>query len=247
MDIMNAHFPSGIKYSIYAVLKNQLTKLKHKYFLLTNNAQCFLKTKNNKKSLMSQIPLTALTSGIFFLLHTLSTKVHVHTIQNLHSTSSYIPGQITLKGIFLGPLFHNHTYHLLGDQLSYLLFSGAIEYLFGSSFAFLILASGLWLSNPLTQIIVEPFIKIFHPSQLQKFLTEKDIGSSNAVYAAVGALGACLSRRDWLMIPFFLNGLLLCIFKDSFLALHHVFSLMGGFWISQIYFKVRIKYRAQTK
>lgn len=155
-------------------------------------------------------------------------------LQQLFEHSRFIPGEWSLAGIFLGPLFHNHTYHLSGDLLSLLFFGLLLEWSTGHRLVAAVAAFGLWLTNPISTWIVEPLLARFRPDDLQAFLQEGDVGSSNAVYAIVGACAVGL-RKPWLLLlPFALNGVYLCIVKYSWLSIHHLVGLAGGFaggWI----------------
>lgn len=153
----------------------------------------------------------------------------IPSIEALFSQSAYVPGSVTLKGIFLGPLFHNNTYHLMGDQISFVIFGGLLTWMGGRKVFYATLAAGLWLSNPLTHLLVGTILKFTNPAQHSLFLLEADYGSSNAIYAFTGAIAALLVRPGWIAIPFVINGLLLCVLKSSMLAFHHVLSMAIGF------------------
>jgi hypothetical protein len=155
-------------------------------------------------------------------------------LQQLFESSRFIPGEWSLPGVFLGPLFHNHTYHLSGDLLSLLFFGLLLEWSTGHRLVAAVVAFGLWSTNPISTWLVAPLLARFSPDDLQAFLQEGDVGSSNAVYAIVGACAVGL-RKPWLLLlPFALNGVYLCVVKYSWLSIHHLVGLAGGFaagWI----------------
>lgn len=150
-------------------------------------------------------------------------------LQQLFEHSRFIPGEWSLAGVFLGPLFHNHSYHLSGDLLSLLFFGSLLEWSTGHRLVLAVAAFGLWLTNPISTWLVSPLLTRFRPDDLQAFLQEGDVGSSNAVYAIVGACAVGL-RNPWLLLlPFALNGVYLCVVKYSWLSIHHLVGLAGGF------------------
>jgi hypothetical protein len=66
------------------------------------------------------------------------------------------------------------------------------------------------------------------PEGYANFVAEIDYGSSNAIYAFVGGLSTCLRRPLLLLVPFFANGVWVCVAKASWLALHHQVALFAG-------------------
>lgn len=178
-------------------------------------------------------------AAVVFALAAVCAILHVGralhpALEALFEHSRFIPGEWSLAGVFLGPLFHNHTYHLLGDLLSLLFFGMLLEWSTGHRLVAAVAAFGLWLTNPISSWLVGPLLARFRPDDLQAFLQEGDVGSSNAVYAIVGACAVGL-RKPWLLLlPFALNGVYLCVVKYSWLSIHHLVGLAGGFaggWI----------------
>ncbi len=166
-------------------------------------------------------------SVLFFLgLHAL--RLAWPPAQALYEASAYAPGAVTWQGLFLGPLFHNHWLHLLGDQLSLYLFGAALEILLGPGPFLLLLGLGLWLSNPLTHGLLALFLPWAAPPAWASTLAETDYGSSNAVFALAGALAGLLRRGSRILAPFALYGLFLCLARESWLALHHLATLAAG-------------------
>ena len=152
--------------------------------------------------------------------------------QNWFETSAYRPGEVTLSGVLFHPLLHTTPYHFLGNVLS-LLFFGAIAETFLKRRAYLgALAFGLWASNPLSHALVLPLLTAFDPRALAHFLTEWDYGSSNGVYALVGAFATLLRAPRTVLIPFIANGWFLCIALQSWLSFHHLVGLLGGYLIT---------------
>jgi hypothetical protein len=165
-------------------------------------------------------------AAICALLHV--GRVHVPALQALWERSQFIPGAWSVEGVVLGPLFHNHAYHLCGDLLSLLFFGLLLEWSTGHALTAAVMAFGLWLTNPISTWIAGPLLQRFSPDDAQAFLLEQDVGSSNAVYAIVGACAVGL-RRPWLLwLPFALNGVYLCVVKFSWLSVHHLVGLAGG-------------------
>jgi hypothetical protein len=158
-------------------------------------------------------------------------------LETIFSQSAYRPADVTNLGFWLSPLFHNHQFHLWGDQLSFLIFGCTLEYLTGKRVTFIIIAVGLWLSNPIAVMILKPILQFF-PEALNFLMKEADYGSSNAVYALAGAFAGILSKRKWLLIPFIFNAVLFLFLKESLLALHHLVGLFMGLGITLFFLPI---------
>jgi hypothetical protein len=187
---------------------------------------------------LSRIKYTLALHVFFMGLHYL--KNNSEPVLALFNSSAYIPGKVTAAGLFIGPLFHNHLYHLMGDQLSFVIFAGIIEYTFGPMFMLMITAIGLWLSNPFTKAFLASTLRVFSPESFQQMLLEKDYGSSNAVFALAGAYLFTLKTKGWLFWPFFFHALYICFQRESYLAIHHFMGIYLGYVFAVIYLKSRI-------
>ncbi len=172
--------------------------------------------------------------ALFISLHAL--KVFTRFGQNEFDYSGYVPGNVTCQGVFIGPLFHNHGLHLFGDQLSFLIFGGALEYVFGPRLFLMVSALGLWMSNPFSHGLLYLIIKPFSPSLWGHVLGEVDYGSSNAVFSQVGAWLYCLKKNGALLWPFFFYALFICLERKSLLAIHHFVGILLGLVAAVIYF-----------
>lgn len=155
-------------------------------------------------------------------------RLHIPFFADLYAASAYVPGHVTWQGVLLGPLFHNHLFHLAGDQFSFYAFGALVELLLGPAWFWGLTAAGLWLSNPLTQALCQPLLAALSPDLAAAFLAERDYGSSNAVFALVGGLCGVLARSRWLLAPFLIYGAFICLARESVLALHHLLTLGLG-------------------
>lgn len=140
-------------------------------------------------------------------------------------------------GWLSGPFFHNHDFHLWGDLLSLLVLGGAYEFLRGSVKWIGIAAAGLWLSNPITHLLILPGFEWWKAWGLWNE-NSVDYGSSNAVYALVGALASVTRAPQWLIVPFSVNALWVVFDHGSILAAHHWVALAMG-WMMGRFFKNR--------
>jgi len=185
--------------------------------------------------------ITFIFSAIFVVLHlwrTFSTTGLAFFQKNGYSVSGY-----SASGHFWSPLFHNGHTHFFGDLSTFLIFGTATEVFLGSWFAASVIAFGLWASNPQAVYIVEKLIgPNIDAATLARFRSETDYGSSNAIYAMVGALSGLLKRPMLLMLPFILNGLFLCIALKSILSIHHLTALFTGFVICKLLHIVQKKF-----
>jgi len=204
-----------------------LSRLKAKFFnTFTLHKDWDLRPSH--ETFFKKISLTLSFSAIFILLH--YSRTYFPGIENLFKESYFSPQEMTFKGFFFSPLFHNHQFHLWGDQLSFLLLGGIFEYFAGKKITLIIIAAGLWSSNPLTVALLKPILNFF-PDALHSLLQEKDYGSSNAVYALAGALAGILRKKYWLFGPFLANAIVLIFLKQSLLAVHHLTGLFLGLGI----------------
>lgn len=242
-DAVRAHFPEGLRVAAAHLLARPGSPL-----ALTPRALALL-----PGPLASRLPAgpldllrrTWLTCALVLFFTTLHLgRLHWPPLQELFAASGYVPGNVTWQGVFLGPLFHNHWFHLTGDQLSFLLFGALIELLLGRWPFLLLLAAGLWLSNPLTQLVCwlllsGPVLQLGGSGAWAATLAEVDYGSSNAVFAFAGALSALLVQGRGVLIPFAVYGLFICYARHSWLALHHLLTLGAG-WLG-IWLWMRLK------
>ena len=173
--------------------------------------------------------LTTLCVLLFTGLHLL--RLAWPPLDALSASSAYVPGDVTWRGLLLGPLFHNHWFHLTGDQLSFYAFGCIVEVFLGPTAFLLLTAGGLWLSNPLTQALLAAVLPWAAPGAWAATLAERDYGSSNAVFALAWAAAAILVRGRLLLAPFALYGLFICLARQSWLALHHLVTLGAG-WLA---------------
>ncbi|MDP3426294.1 MAG: phosphatidylglycerol lysyltransferase domain-containing protein [Humidesulfovibrio sp.] len=193
------------------------------------------------RELLARIWLTCSLVVLFVGLHL--GRLGWPWLDEVFRGSGYVPGNVTWQGVFLGPLFHNHWFHLAGDQLSFLLFGVLIEALLGLRPYLALLAAGLWLSNPLTQAVCWALLSWSAPGAWAATLAEVDYGSSNAVFAMAGALAALLRQGSAVLVPFAIYGLFICLARESWLALHHLLTLGLGYAGLRLWMSARARVR----
>lgn len=228
LDVLRVHFPGGLFRAGLEILGQrigaplELTTAAASRFgpgetLLPRSLRDYLwKTK-----------FTTLMVVVFLGLHL--ARLRLPALQALFEASAYVPQAVTWRGVLLGPAFHNHWFHLLGDQLSLYVFGALCEIILGPALFWLVAGAGLWLSNPLTQVAYWPWLKAYWPAAYAHFAAEGDYGSSNAVFALVGAYCALLRRKRWLLLPFSVYGAFICYARQSLIALHHPLSMALGY------------------
>lgn len=226
-DALRAHFPEGLFRPLAHLVtcSGGLSLRPETGAILSLPAEDV--TPHTVADLLRRTWLTSSLVLLFVGLHI--GRLHWPALDALFQRSGYVPGNVTWEGVFLGPLFHNHWFHLTGDQLSFFLFGALIEVLLGRWPYLLLLATGLWLSNPLTQAVCWGFLSWSSPEAWAATLGEVDYGSSNAVFAMAGALAAMLVQWRSVLIPFALYGLFICLARHSWLALHHLLTLGLGY------------------
>lgn len=180
---------------------------------------------------ISRAQMTLGCVTVFLALHAL--RLNHPGLQSFFESIPFRPGQWTLEGVFLAPLFHNHGYHLFGDCSTFLLLVGAIEIFYGLRFAFILVGIGLWLSNPLTDLLVQSFLPLLNPEQYLSYLQNRDYGSSNAVYVAAGAVAGFFKKPAWILAPFLYNAIALGLAEKNWILIHHILALGMGFLLIQ--------------
>ena len=227
-EVCRVHFPESVAKAYFISWGRKFKRYLDPAISVRAKPQSF-------SSLLSRTRLTLSFSAIFTLLHLL--RSIYPAVQNFYESNGFSPATYSLTGHLIGPFFHNTHYHFAGDILTFLIFAGVLEILLGTWFCFLVVAAGLWASNPLTWGFVELVLKPVSTITYADFLKEVDYGSSNAVYAAVGALAPLLTNPRWLLLPFALNGLFLCLAHQSWLSLHHLVALACGYFFCHIFRK----------
>jgi len=168
------------------------------------------------------LPLAALCTT----LHAL--RLTIGTAQQWFEQSRFVPGPRAPAGVWAGPLFHHPPNHLGGDLLSLLLFGLLLEWATGHGLTAVLIAFGLWATNPLSTWLVTPLLQRLRPDDVAPFLAVADVGWSSVVDALVGAVAMGLKRPALLLVPFAANGAYLCVVKSSWLSVHHLIGLAGG-------------------
>ncbi len=222
LTLANIHLEKNI---LISYIDSILDKVKNEFKVSSMN----MLAKNRGDSFLAKVKLTLSFGSLFAFLHVY--KNISATGLDIFKQNGFTPGHFTLQSNFIGPLFHNHSYHFIGDFSTFLIIGGTLEYLFGSAIFLLITAFGLWLTNPIAWLLVENILKYFSVKQYQNFLTEIDYGSSNAIYAFAGAFAYSLKRPLWVLLPFLANAIFLCVFNESWLAIHHIVGLYGGYFM----------------
>jgi hypothetical protein len=226
-QVVCAHFPN-----------QNLWEIAQAAVIKSFEARVFPWLNERALSALSAFPRTVpwLTGVLgFFLLALHLLPEFSSNLKLIYDSSTYMPAAVSWNGWLLGPLFHNHLYHLLGDWVSFLFFGGLLEALLGTRMLLGVMALGFWLTNPLADVLVRVLhhwvdLAVISDSAFQAFLNEQDRGSSNAVYAYVGALSVLLTPRfsRVLLVPFIANGIYLCWVRDSWLSLHHLIGVALG-------------------
>lgn len=224
-EIGRVHFPESVTKAYAVTLGRKLKRHLNPAIVVNALPRSFAQ-------LIARTRLTLFFSALFSALHVLRSTIP--EVQKLYETNGFSPASYTITSHLIAPLFHNTHYHFAGDILSFVIFGGALEILLGSGICFLVVAAGLWASNPITWGFVELVLKPVSATTYAEFLREVDYGSSNAVYAAVGALAPLLTNPRWLLMPFALNGLFLCLAHQSWLSLHHLIALACGYLFTVI-------------
>ncbi len=227
---IEAHFPNGLWHLAQTLLSNEwgrFLEIRKSVKGMMNIEKGEERYVSSFRDAVGKTKWTLTFMSLFIILHIL--KVHHPYFSDLFTQSAYTPGAVTPRGLFLAPLFHNHLFHLFGDQLCFFLFGAYIEVVLGVRHFMALTVAGLFLSNPLTHGIMDTGLPHWPDLYQNHFLLEKDYGSSNAVFAFVGAMGGVLKKNMWLFIPFLLYAVYIAFSLQSFLAAHHVLAMVMGY------------------
>ncbi len=229
-SIFDAHFPKGflflMQFLIALKAKDQLRfrpEVK-KYLQINSGQELYIKTL---KEFFLATKWTHCFVFSFITLHLL--KVSTDFALTLFGLSAYVPGNVTPLGLIFSPFFHNDYFHLFGDQLSFYISGVMLERILGAKRFLILVAVGLFLSNPVTHAICYPVLKFFPNLYENNFLAERDVGSSNAIFTLIGALGILFVKNNWLFVPFILYAVFIAFSLQSFLAIHHLTAIFMGY------------------
>ena len=229
-DVVSAHYPE----STALVIWRNFIKTSRQNLKLKDYAQSMLvkSEKTNTARFLHILKKTKVTIGLtttFLLLH--GFKNYSLVGLDYFNQVGYLTRNVSLEGIFMGSLFHNHALHLIGDLSTFLIFGAAVEYFFGTWIMLLLTSAGLWLSNPLTHFFIWLTVPQTSPEWWINFLQEKDYGTSNAVFALVGAVIYSLKSNLWLIAPFIFHAIYIILQRQSLLAFHHILAMYMGYAI----------------
>lgn len=179
---------------------------------------------------LRRIPLTLSFSATIVLLHL--ARFTSPLVGRWYGEAAFIPGHMSSPGILLCGFFHQNAAHFAANLISLVPCLALLELAVGTRLAFAALGAGLWLSNPLTALILRPLLSAASAEQLGFFLKEVDYGASNGIYGVIGALAALLRHPRHVIQPFIFNGLIFALLTSSWLAAQHVIALFMGYFIS---------------
>ena len=220
---VNAHFPEGFFATwLETFYQRRIKKLLRPIEILPRPKSALEMIKRTKLTLLLTVLLPALHVARF-------TNQSVAT---WYDAVGFLPTQWNPLALLFGPLFHHSHGHLLGDISTLFLLGGMFEFLMGTKRTALVFAAGLWLSNPLTGIVLTPLLKS-NPEFYTSYVNFVDYGSSNAVYAAACALAALMRRPLWFVLPFGLNAIVYAFLAGKWLALHHLLAMAMGYGIAK--------------
>jgi len=223
--VYQIHFPNGISFSISKFIEKKVRPYLQNLSVIRPSPKSF-------SELVHRTKITLGFSAVVILLHMLRSTVPA--VEAFFVSTGFSASNITANGVIFAPLFHNNQFHLLGDVFTLIAFAGALDLMAGRMIALAVIAAGLWLSNPLTAILLDPVLRMFSETQLSLFYSVTDYGSSNAVYAAAGAVAALLKRPAIILLPLSINAVVYAFLATKWLAVHHLFALAFGFFISKI-------------
>ena len=231
MDVQAAHFDTHESGGFLAPWLEGIYRKKLKEPLRTLLREPTSSLPNTFSEASANLRITWSVAALLLALHIWKSSTATGTAT--FAAAGYQVNAPSFWGWWMGPLFHNHHYHFAGDFLSFLFFGTLLEWISTRRFYLGVTAFGLWLTNPISHLLVWITSLFIQLPQYDQFLQEVDYGSSNAIYAFVGALSYQIKKPAILLLPFAANGIYLCLAKNSWLSLHHLVALLGGWWIAK--------------
>ena len=115
------------------------------------------------------------------------------------------------------------------------LFGGFLELIAGSNILGLCYLLGIVFSNPITTVLIAPFLYIFNQKAFLSFIQDVDVGCSLGVFACLGAL-AYFSRRPAVVSGIVIVGTCVYAFLETnLLGLNHLTALTLGYVFAKHY------------
>ena len=135
----------------------------------------------------------------------------------------------------LSSFLHWNAYHLGFNLTMLVLFGGFLELIAGSNLLGICYLIGIIFSNPVTTLLIAPFLYIFNQKAFLHFIQDVDVGCSLGVFACIGAL-AYFSRRPAIVSAIVVAGICIyAFFSSNLLGLNHIVALTLGFVFAHHY------------
>ena len=210
--LFQAIFPRGLFHTLFSTfmrIPRQLSPAKiYRYFLNDD-----LVPRTPPRGLGNYLIRCKATSLIIvgsFLYFFTSVDDHYHLRNAMVERYAYSWNHFFVKGfsfesgidIVIASFLHWNFFHLLANTLFLIIFVSFLECAVGTVFAFSIYLAGMFLANPLTTFLLEPFIKIFVPHLVPFFNQEVDVGCSLGIFSCIGALAAFSKFPKFMMTSF---------------------------------------------
>ena len=140
-----------------------------------------------------------------------------------------------VRALILHPFLHWNLLHIVFNLTLLLFLVGYLEVIAGSALIFITYILGIFFSNPLTSILIEPILRLIHPSLVDQFIHEVDLGCSLGVFAALGALIHFI-QYPRVFVSILVSGtIVVSVMNSSILGLNHLIALAIGYGVGKYY------------
>jgi len=144
-----------------------------------------------------------------------------------------LPSQEVAR-VLVSPFLHLNPWHLGANLILLFTFTGLLEIMGGSLFAFISYSASMLLTNPLTVITLWLPLHWIEPNWAKHLVADTDVGASLGIYGCAGSLLLMLKHRKRTLALLVLSAIVIAIATHTPLALNHgiavVIGLVIGIW-----------------
>ena len=225
-SILSSTFTNGLN---YFDPKNIFSKLFTNKIVLRGVPHSFLEFFFRIK-----ITLTLIIADLLFFSVANKSDTHLHgrfINDYSYQWNRLLENESTIKSfqiLTIPSLLHWDIIHLSTNLLFLTVFVGLLEMLIGSALVSTTYFLGVLLSNPVTSILLIPFLHLISPQSVSSFENAIDVGSSLGIFSCIGIL-AYLSRYTKTFLGMITIGVcIISFYQHDLLSLNHLTAIAIG-------------------
>lgn len=241
LSLVEAFFPGGVVKAFWS-----MTRRFYQHFRLGEWVERQLATSiisrplpTTMKECVTRCPLTivliAINLWFYFVLNTRHGQAAYIYYRWSFSMSSAI--HYPLEALIISPFVHHDLFHIDTNLLMLAAFGGLLEALAGTRVLSLCFFTGVFLSNPLTLVVLAPLLHALSIPLFQRLISESDVGVSLGILGAVGGLLHFLKRGRVLLVILIAVIIAVAVAKGSVLFLSHAAALLLGSFAIRLYLR----------